>query len=782
MRTAFLAALAAAAWWCIGRVDFGTDITGFMPDARRADLAVLARHLAHSDMARTMFLTVGIRGEGQDADATARIARAVRGLADKLKDNPEVAWLRTAPADHEMEAVYKALFPHRLAMVSLDPEREIPAMLAEPALAESAVRAREALASPTAALVKRTLPADPLGLFGRRLAALGEESPALSVRDGVLFSRDGHGVLVLATASSAFDSGHQTRLLADIAQAFREVAAADGASLVLEMSGANRFAVDAETAMKRDMWWIAGASFLGIAVLFLAYFRSPSRFLVSMLPALAGMVVATAGGLAVFGRLDGLTIAFGASLIGVAIDYPIHLLNHLVLVGGARREAVRRLAPSIGLGAFTTMASFAGLGLTSFPGFREIAFFAVVGIAGALATTLLVVPFFVGEHLAPTRSAGATAQALGTLVEASRRHRRALAAVPWLVLAVGLALAPRLVWQDDLSTLGNVSPGLQAEEERVRERVSPFEMGRVAMVTAPDTQTALERGEEVARRLRELATTGAIAGARTASDYLYSASLQARNDAEFRKPAGVADRVVDAFAAAGFRPESFSPFRADLAAPAPAPLVPGDLTGTGLDLLLGSMVLEMGDRTAVLAHVRDPRDEAAVRAALADIEGATYFVQRDFVNELYAEFRTTTLEQVGIGCLLVVAVLGLRYRRWRPTLAAFLPSALVAVLVLAGFAATGEPVNLLHIISLIMVMGMGVDYGIFLVDAREDPEHFRATLVSLLLSCLTTVFVFGTLAISEHPALRAMGTVTGLGVLASLVLAPVSLVVVEGRR
>jgi predicted exporter len=74
---------------------------------------------------------------------------------------------------------------------------------------------------------------------------------------------------------------------------------------------------------------------------------------------------------------------------------------------------------------------------------------------------------------------------------------------------------------------------------------------------------------------------------------------------------------------------------------------------------------------------------------------------------------------------------------------------------------------------------MGVDYGIFIVDSANDRAHLEATLLSLLLSCLTTVFVFGTLAISEHAALRAIGATTGVGVLLSFVLAPVTLVLLR---
>ena len=132
-----------------------------------------------------------------------------------------------------------------------------------------------------------------------------------------------------------------------------------------------------------------------------------------------------------------------------------------------------------------------------------------------------------------------------------------------------------------------------------------------------------------------------------------------------------------------------------------------------------------------------------------------------FVDDIYREFRVTSLEQIGVGAVLVVLMLALHYRRWRPVIAAFLPSLIVAALLGAILALAGVRANLIHAMSLIMVMGMGVDYGIFLVDSTAHRETLGVTMLSLLMSCLTTAFVFGTLAISSQPALRAIGVTTG---------------------
>jgi predicted exporter len=61
------------------------------------------------------------------------------------------------------------------------------------------------------------------------------------------------------------------------------------------------------------------------------------------------------------------------------------------------------------------------------------------------------------------------------------------------------------------------------------------------------------------------------------------------------------------------------------------------------------------------------------------------------------------------------------------------------------------------------------------VDSLGRRDRFGVTLLSLLLSCLTTALVFGTLAVSSQPSLRAIGITTGIGIPLCFVLAPVTL-------
>ncbi|HTO06238.1 MAG TPA: MMPL family transporter [Myxococcota bacterium] len=765
---------AALALYGVRGLDFSTDILNFMPDGHGAELAQISRELARSDLARTMVLTLS-------ADDPSRAVAAARELAETLRANPEVAWLRAGADPELLRSVYELYFPKRLYFLSQAPEQELPALLSDRGLKVQAERVRSSLALPMSTLLKRIVPEDPLGAFARQSERLRAGEPPLASQDGAFTTRDGRwAVLLLATRDSALDSTAQRPLLEAIDAALQSLRAKYGADLVLEKSGANRFAVDAEAGIRGDATFISWVSFVGVSLLSLVFFRSMLSLGMVMIPGVVGLLVAMALGIAIFGHLDGMTIGFGGSLIGVTIDYPTHVLILWSLSPKPESpwHVARRLTGSLVMAALTTMASFAGLAVTSFRGFRELGVFAVIGVGAAVVASLLLLPDLLPRKRRLQPVSAELARRLEPWVLALHEHRRLLALVPVAVLVLGAVGLPRLRWADDLSKIFRPNPVLQAEDERVFERVSNFDTGRFVLAIADDPATAVARNESVRARLGGLMRAGKLEGVRSFSDVFFPTELQERNLAQLRASPDLPARLERAFREAGFQPGTTAPFAAALAAP-PPPLTLAELRASPLGELVSSQVMQLDGRTAVITYLRGLHDPDALRAALRDLEGVHYFEQRTFLNDLYSRYRDQTLRLVALGSAAVLLILVARYRDWRRATAAFLPSLLVPVIVLASYALFGVEANLMHAVSLLIVMGMGVDYGIFIVDSAEEGTEFGATLVSCLLCALTTVLSFGALAISSQPPLRAIGLTTGIGITLALVLAPVSLLLLR---
>ena len=172
-----------------------------------------------------------------------------------------------------------------------------------------------------------------------------------------------------------------------------------GGGFELEQSGVNRVSVATERAVRADVSFVSSVSIGMVCALFLFLFRSFRQLAVVIMAPAAGFLVALSIGLSLPDPLHGITLAFGFVLIGVAIDYPIHLINHHALGPPERtiERSVKKIWPSLILSAATTTFAFLALALSEFPGLREMGLFAAVGVPVSAAVTLLGLSAFLSE-------------------------------------------------------------------------------------------------------------------------------------------------------------------------------------------------------------------------------------------------------------------------------------------------------------------------------------------------------------------------------------------------
>ncbi|CCZ18818.1 putative uncharacterized protein [Sutterella wadsworthensis CAG:135] len=185
-----------------------------------------------------------------------------------------------------------------------------------------------------------------------------------------------------------------------------------------------------------------------------------------------------------------------------------------------------------------------------------------------------------------------------------------------------------------------------------------------------------------------------------------------------------------------------------------------DLESTPWRELTHRFVLENEPGRAVtvlmLAGV-EPKHLPFLTKAAEAVPGAYFVDITRGMSEGLSLYRDLILMVLAAGIVLLWALLALRFGResWR----AVLPSALGILAALAVFGWTGTPVTIFTALGLVLVLGLGVDYGIFLTGSPSDGR----TSAAVLFSGVTTLLSFGLLVFSATPALRAFGITVLVG-------------------
>ena len=771
--TVFLAALTQ---YVSRRLEVRNDISEFLPEGSDPRASLISRELTSAELARTMILSV----EGPGPTEAAAGARA---LAAALAKRPDVAWVRGGVDENTQKTAYDTYFPRRFDFASDRPDEDLATRLSDGGLRQSARALKAALASPLGPLIRRVAPEDPLLLFPAELARLrAAQDDSLHLEgDQFVSADDKHGILFLGTRAAPFDSAAQEPLLDAIDAAFAQLNRDAGGTLKLESSGVNRFNVSVERGVRADIERISIASTVGVVVLFLLIFRSIRYVALGMIPLYAGTVCAMAAGLACFGSLHGLTLAFGSSLIGVGIDYAEHYFSHYTVSPDPEgpEAGLLRIWPGLALGALTTVAGLAGLAWTSFPTLREIAVFSTVGVMGALFSTRWLLPPLMPRRPKPVPLQQKLASFFGRVVAAMMRGRRQLLILPVAGLVLCAAGLPRVRWIDDFSALNALDPALMAEDLRLRERVAKADPGRFVVVFGKDDDDALAKNDEVARRLERAKADRVLETFSSVHAMLWSSRLQRRSREILTRDPSLPDRLRAAYRAEGFVDSAFEPFARHFSDPPPPALTMADLLATPLGDLLRSFRVPVGGQVALITLVGGVNDVGALSARLAGLPDALVLDQRTFLDEAYGRFRSRTLQMIAAGLVAVFLIVHARYRRLRLSLAAFLPGVLGVVVTLALLSLFGVALNLLHLVGVLLVLSMGSDYGVFVVESRSHPEELGATILSLVVAMLSTVLSFGLLGMSANPAMAALGITAGLGTFLSVVFAPAALVLLR---
>ena len=746
---AFLAVLAVTGGLRLARGGaVQTDLLAMLPDTERNPVAETAlRTLAQAAGDRAIFLVGGGPPEAGKA--------AGRAFAQALTRSGAFGQVlgTLPPMDPGAVPRFYAPFRFRLAVPEGDPRLALEARLASP-LAGGGLDPG----------------VDPLGEVGRFLEGLPLNGGRVTVDEGLLTLRTVDGCFVVVTASlrgSAFDPAVQRLSLGAARDAQRELHSAWPEARVLR-TGALFYAADARERAEWETGLISWGSLAAIVALFLLVFRSMRHLLLGLACVAAGLVAATAVTLLAFGKLYLLTLVCGASLLGVAVDYPfLYFANQLGAgPGWQARPALRRLLPALLLGVTTTLLGYATLGVAPFPGLRQMAVFSMAGLGASFLTVVLVLP---GCLARPIPARPALMAVLGGALDrwgawARNQAFRIVLALVTVLLAASLV---RLRVDDDVKGLIQPSGQLRAEEQQIRALTGLSNAGRFFLVEGPDEGSVLAREEVLRARLAPLVAAGALDGVQAVSCFVPSPDAQARALAAHEAQAGA---LGGALAALGFRPEVRARLEAERRASAARPLtvaawLPMPFAAPFRRLWLGETVHGAG--SIVLPAGDAPSDR--LREAAAGLEGVRLVDKAQSVSRLLGHYRRLANGALALAVLLVWLMLLQRYR-FRRSLAILAPPLLGLLAALAVLVLAGSPVTLFNTIALVLVLGFGVDYTVFLAEAQEP-----ATLLGILLAGVATLLSFGLLAFSQTPALRGFGLTLGVGVLVSVLLSNLAL-------
>jgi predicted exporter len=746
-----LAVVALAAWQWRDGAPLSANLMELVPGTDPDALELRAEQRMQEPLNREMLVLVGHADRQQALTMAQQLGEQwqASGLFETVQWNLQA----------DLPALRKQLLQGRLAMLSAD-DRQLLSKHPDAFIQQRV----QALFDPFSGFTLVPSQDDWLGLTGRIQNSQPKHGAVqLDIGSGALVAdADGKSWVMLRarTTGNAFDMNLPLQV-AELLQHSREQAAKGDVQL-LAASGL-LYAANGQQQATREMTWVGGGATVGILLLLLLAFRRWG-VLLAFVPVLVGMLFGAVACVALFGHMHVMTLVLGSSLIGVAVDYPLHYLSKSWSLKPWRSwPALRLTLPGLTLSLITSVIGYLALAWTPFPALTQIAVFSAAGLLGAYLSAVCLLPALLKNvQLRPAQWPLRLAERLIHLREALLGCMRTPALLA-LLIAFCIGGLMQLQSKNDIRQWVGAPQHLTDEAQTIA-RITGFQpTSQFFLVRAANQEQLLERQAALSERLQQLVNLDKLQGY-LALDQLVSAPSQQQQVREsLNKLPSFWQPLLDLGVPVAALQNELQQLQTLPAEDIDAALA-GPLGEPYRTLWLGPTE----DGVAAITSLQGLNNPSLLRVQALDLPGVVLVDRLGDLNKVFAVTQISAAELKLASCVLIVLVLMLPFGLTGALRIVALPL-LAALCSLASLGWLGQPLTLFSLFGLLLVTAISVDYAILM---REQVGGAAVSLLGTLLAAVTTWLSFGLLAVSSTPAVSNFGLSVSLGLAFSFMLAP----------
>lgn len=717
-------------------------------------------------------------------------------------------------------AIIEDVLPNALLLLTPDELDLVGEKLTDESIRESVARNRALLQTPQSTAIEQLIQYDPFNLLPIFIDRFHDAGGGFDFDSSTgLYSSADHSTILLLTkpdraaqdipfAREMMGASWQIekRVLDNFSKEYPDVAAPE-----IAYTGGYAIAFDDAELIKGDVIANVLFSFFGVLLLFFYAFRRIAAIGYAAVPMALGIALTFGLAGAVIGTLSSASAGFAALLAGLGIDFITVLYERYVEernndapVPVALQNTIRSTMPGVVIAAITTAATFYGFLATDFRGMTELGLLTGTGILLFLVCVAFVLPSLIIEtERNTTKVPRLHLHTFGSdnLMQLCMRRPRTTLAVWGVFIAVAGAMATNLTFSDNVANLrAKGNRGVLVQDYLTEKFGQSFDF-MMLVAEGNSVDEAIERSESVRDDLERLVRDRQIGAYQSISSFVPSVEQQRQvieKLREERSPRFDPDRIEATLGAAlrdeGFRPGVYhsymSKFRQALTPDEPVSL--NEIDNEFVRRLGARFLRETSDRTWMSVMYLYPANgvwDRNVPQEIMDVGNSEPYLTLTGVNLVSAVLRTIVrndaIRSTLLGFALVFALLSLGFRSTRRALLIFVPFIAGCIGMLGLMAALGISFNFMNVFVGLMLVGVGTDYGIYMIQRYlENPYEFTIhapdTGKAVVMAAMTSIIGYGSFALSHYPGLKSIGYASTFGIglsgLAAITLLPAFLV------
>ena len=746
-------------WWCLAslavvtllmvlsvtRLSYREDIRDFLPLDEKEREALND----YDRQAQTSLIVAIIEQRDSTVDDPDLLVEGVETFLDAI-DGLEGVTVQTdfSQMEEQQEEAYRQL-PYLLEAADY---QRMDSLLQQPDFIASRLQeAKERLLMPMGmgSMMEDEITHDPLGLFSP-VVSLMRDTAMLSrfdIYDGCLLTADHRRALVMLNSPYGGSETSSNEQLLEILNtkadsilspltSHHSPLNSNLSSLTIRFCGAPVIAVTNASQIKADS--LLSVCIAAVLILLLLWFflRSLKHILLIALTIGWGWVFAIACLSWVHQEVSVIVIGISSIIVGIAVNYPLHLIAHLSHTSDVR-QALKEIVKPLVVGNITTVGAFLALVPLRAAALRDLGLFSSFLLIGTILFTIIWLPQillftskFTVYSLQFTDDYSAASERLASKSSVNRKLSTVNKNTPLLLAALLLLTAffgyhsLHTAFDADLTHINYMTPA-QRSDMALLQQLMP---------------TDSPRQQELNRRLPSTPET------QQQRLQLWQSWTSSHRDQ-------LALSLRDEATRAGFTPSSFDPFFA---------------------LIISRN--EEGKMRKEDTPAADSVSDISPSSFLLPLSSNSSSTQPSLFSSI-ASHLSDDFNYIGWACACIVFFfLWASFRSLPLALLSFLPMAVSWLWILGIMALLGIQFNIINIILSTFIFGQGDDYTIFMTEGTVyEYKHHRPMLASyrraIMLSALIMFIGIGSLIIARHPALHSLAEVTIVGMFSVVLMA-----------
>lgn len=621
------------------------------------------------------------------------------------------------------------------------------------------------LYSPFAGVSASEITHDPLLLTrASQLNQLANTSN-LMVKNNWLMSKDEQGevwyMIYAQLNGSSFNMNQSHYIVTQLNQLTDELKKNWPETIILKR-GVLFYSDYASKQAQEDISTIGSLSIIGIVILIITIFRSVKPILLSLLSIFIGIICGLIAVLTLFGEIHVITLVMSTSIIGITIDYSLHYLTERLLHGNQESpyQSLKKLISTLTIALSTSFIAYLILLIAPFPGLKQLAIFAMFGLIGAFLTVICWYPFLV-KKLPVRENIGQGLLTYWLNLWQKKTMQFFMIASVLVFISYGLN---KLTIDDDIGKLQALPTELQQEEQKIINITHQSSDQKWFIIFGQSPEQTLQRLEDFLPKLEQAKLNGVFEQYQSIN--LTSIKKQQQNIATIEQ---YAPEIISSLKKINLEAQLpyFSQDKTSFITPE---LWEQSAISRGRNLLWLSLA---NGKSATLIPITGIHQLDQIQK-LSQIDKGIYWLdRRSEFNTMFTNYRVHLSRLITVAVLIICLCFILYNRKhgFKTALKSTLPTLLSIGVALSVHGITHQSLNLFSMLALILVIGIGIDYSLFLSNYKSQTQ---SALLAVTMAALTTLLSFGLLIVSHTSAIMGFGLVLTSGIFAAFLFAPLA--------